>query len=81
MCGLGAGCPSPVLLWLSCSEGPPPGSIPHPSSPPCPPKPSRQSPAALKGVTGVIARVLPVFQVTLLCTSCRGYAGCFGGII
>lgn len=70
-------CAALVIL----QRGTPPGSIPHPSSPPCPPKPSRQSPAALKGVTGVIARVLPVFQVTLLCTSCRGYAGCFGGII
>lgn len=68
--GFVAGCPPFVVLWLSCSKGPP--GI----TPPAPPKP--HSPGV--GVTGVIAQVLLVSLVALFCTFRGGYAGCFGGV-
>lgn len=48
VCGLGAGRPPPVLLWLSCSEGPP-GSIPPHLQPPAPPEPPPWSPEGRHG--------------------------------
>lgn len=64
MGGHRAGCPPPVLLWLFCSEGP-----------------QAASPwAPLKGVTGVIAQLLPVSLVVPFCAFPWGYTVCFGGI-